>query len=182
MYLLVILVIATLNHQSMAKAAREVRNDLSCKVLREVVADNPDLQIKLNTDLANLPPQDHIVGGTRPQDAPLSHDRNLDTPHLETVHAGLRGTPKGEEHYQEFFTLYHQMMLPVTMRHLLPVGMVGLFALFILLMMLSTDDSRLFGAAQTISQDCVLPLMKKGISMEKQVLIIRLVAIVCGVV
>ena len=180
--LLVILVIATLNHQSMAKEAREVRNDLSRKVLREVVADNLALQAKLNTDLANLPPQDHIVGGIRPQDAPLSHKRNLDTPHLETVHAGLRNTPKGEEHYQEFFTLYHQMMLPVTMRHLLPVGMVGLFALFILLMMLSTDDSRLFSAAQTISQDCLLPLMKKGISMEKQVLIIRLVSIFCGVV
>ena len=178
--LLVILVIATLNHQSMAKEAREIRNDLSSKVLREVAVKDPALQTKLNARLAKLPPQDHIVGGTRPQDAPLSHDRNMDTPHLETVHAGLRGTPNGEAHYQEFFTLYHQMMLPVTLRHLLPIGMVGLFALFILLMMLSTDDSRLFSAAQTISQDCVVPFLKKGISMKTHVLVIRLVTIGCG--
>ena len=179
--LLVILVIATLNHKIMAPQAREVRNDLSCKVLREVAAGDHALQAKLKTELEKLPPSDHEIGGKRPQDAPLSHDKNLDTPHLETVHAGLRGTPNGEQHYQEFFTLYHQMMLPVTLRHLLPVGMVGLFALFILLMMLSTDDSRLFSAAQTITQDCVVPFLKQGISMKHHVLAIRLVSIGCGV-
>ena len=179
--LMVILVIATLNHQFMAKQAREVRNDLSAKVLREVIADNPDLQTKLNTELKKLPPCDHVIGGTRPQDAPLSHDANLDTPHLNAVHQGLRGISTGAQRYQEFFTLYHQMMLPVTLRHLLPVGMVGLFALFILLMMLSTDDSRLFSAAQTISQDCVVPFLKKDIPMKHHVLAIRLVAIGCGV-
>ena len=179
--LLVIMVIATLNHQSMAEKAREVRNDLSSKVLREVASDNPALQQKLNAELAKLPPRDHVIGGTRPQDAPLSHDVNLDTPHLEVVHNGLRGTPNGEENYQQFFTLYHQMMLPVTLRHLLPVGLIGLFALFIMLMMLSTDDSRMFSAAQTIAQDCVIPFMKNGLSMKAHVLVIRLVVIGCGV-
>ena len=135
--LLVIMVIATLNHQSMAEKAREVRNDLSSKVLREVASDDQSLQQKLNAELAKLPPRDHVIGGPRPQDAPLSHENNMDTPHLELVHNGLRAAPKGEEKYQQFFTLYHQMMLPVTLRHLLPIGMVGLFALFILLMMLS---------------------------------------------
>ena len=178
--LLVILVIAVLNHQLFAAKAREVRNDLSRIVLQEVTADDPMLQAKLNAGLSKLPQQDHVIGGTRPQDAPLSHEHNLDTPHLEAVHAGLRGTPKGEQKYQEFFTLYHQMMLPVTLRNLLPVGMVGLFALFILLMMLSTDDSRLFSAAQTITQDCVVPFLKKGLPMEKHVLAIRLVSIGCG--
>jgi Na+/proline symporter len=74
------------------------------------------------------------------------------------------------------------MMLPVTLRQILPGGMLGLFALFILLMMLSTDDTRLFSAAQTIAQDCVLPFMKDGVSPEKHVLIIRLVVIFCGLV
>ncbi|MBO4511622.1 MAG: hypothetical protein J5746_02540 [Victivallales bacterium] len=178
--LLVILVIATLNHNSMAKVGRDVRNDLSMKVLREVKADDPAWQAKIVAEMETLPPRDHVIGGTRPQDAPLSHDTNLDTPHLELVHKNLKDTPNGEKRYQEFFTLYHQMMLPVTLRHLLPVGMVGLFALFILLMMLSTDDSRLFSAAQTIAQDCVVPFMRKGIPMKYHVLVIRLVCIGCG--
>ena len=72
------------------------------------------------------------------------------------------------------------MMLPVTLRHILPTGLVGLFALFILLMMLSTDDSRLFSAAQTIAQDCVIPFMKSGLTTEKHVFIIKTVSILCG--
>ena len=178
--LLVIMVIATLNHQSLAKKAREIRNDLSRKVLREVVVDDKQLQEKLVDELESLPPRDHIIGGTREQDEPLSHEKNLDTPHLEVVREGLKDAPNGSKHYQEFFTLYHQMMLPVTLRHLLPVGMVGLFALFILLMMLSTDDTRLFSAAQTITQDCVIPFMKSGLSMKHHVMAIRIVAIFCG--
>ena len=179
--LLVILVIATLNHNHFAQPAKEIRDDLSRKVLREVCAQDIPMQDKINAQLAKMPPRDHIIGGTRPQDAKLSHDSNLDTPHLNLVHQNLKTLPGGEKKYQEFFTLYHQMMLPVTLRHLLPVGLVGLFALFIMLMMLSTDDSRLFSAAQTICQDCVVPFMKKGVSAEKHVLAIRLTTIGCGV-
>ena len=95
-------------------------------------------------------------------------------------HPDVNKAPDAEEKYQEFFTLYHQMMLPVTLRHILPVGMVGLFALFILLMMLSTDDSRLFSAAQTITQDCVIPFMGSNLTTEKHVFIIKIVSIICG--
>ena len=140
----------------------------------------PQLRQKLISDVKKLPPRDHVIGGKRPQDARLSHDANLDTPHLEAVHKGLKGSRNAEANYQQFFTLYHQMMLPVTLRHILPAGMLGLFALFVLLMMLSTDDSRLFSAAQTIAQDCVVPFMKKGFSTKTHVLIIRLVTIGCG--
>ena len=178
--LLVIMVIAVLNHNSMATLGKEVRDDLSADVLRDICPQNSDLHAQVNAELTEMPPRDHIIGGTRAQDAPLSHEKNLDTPHLNVVHAKFRNTPKGEEHYQEFYTLYHQMMLPVTMRHLLPVGLLGLFGLFILLMMLSTDDSRLFSAAQTIAQDCVLPFCKKGLSPQRHVLVIRLVSIGCG--
>ena len=179
--LLVIMVISMLNHPTFAKQAKDVRDNLSERVLSEVVNDDLKLQKKLVADLKALPPRDHIIGGTRPQDAPLSHEKNLDTPHLDTVHKGLKKTVNGEEKYQEFFTLYHQMMLPMTLRSILPVGLAGLFALFILLMMLSTDDSRLFSAAQTIAQDCVIPFMKQGLSTEKHVFIIRSVTIICGI-
>ena len=178
--LLVIIVISMLNHPSLAKDAKIIRDRLSEQVLTEVAAESPELKAKLIADVKSLPPRDHIIGGSRPQDAPLSHDVNLDTPHLETVHKGLAGTPDAEEKYQEFFTLYHQMMLPVTLRHILPVGMVGLFALFILLMMLSTDESRLFSAAQTITQDCIIPFMGSNLTTEKHVFIIKIVSVICG--
>ncbi|MBQ9502416.1 MAG: sodium:panthothenate symporter [Lentisphaeria bacterium] len=178
--LMVIMVISMLNHPSLAVDAKEIRDNLSERVLGEVPVETPQLRKKLIADVKKLPPRDHVIGGKRPQDARLSHDSNLDTPHLEAVHKGLKGSKNAEANYQQFFTLYHQMMLPVTLRHILPAGMLGLFALFVLLMMLSTDDSRLFSAAQTIAQDCVVPFMKKGFSTETHVLIIRLVTVGCG--
>ena len=179
--LLIIVVLCTLNHNNFAKEGKIIRDDLSQKVLQEVSADNLPLQKKINSKIASLPPRDHIIGGTRPQDAPLSHDKNLDTPHLQLVRDEFKSEPGGAKRYQEFFTLYHQMMLPVTLRHVLPVGMIGLFALFIMLMMLSTDDSRLFSAAQTITQDCIIPFMKNGLSMQTHVRILRWVTVFCGV-
>ena len=179
--LLIIVVLCTLNHNNFAEEGKIIRDDLSQKVLQEVSADNLPLQKKINSKIASLPPRDHIIGGTRPQDAPLSHDKNLDTPHLQLVRDEFKSEPGGAKRYQEFFTLYHQMMLPVTLRHVLPVGMFGLFALFIMLMMLSTDDSRLFSAAQTITQDCIIPFMKNGLSMQTHVRILRWVTVFCGV-
>lgn len=178
--LLVIMVISVLNHSSFAVKGKEVRDKLSAQVLQEVKADDVNIQNVINSKLQAMPPADHIIGGTRPQDAPLSHEKNLDTPHLDTVHSVLKDTPKGEKKYQEFFTLYHQMMLPVTLRSLLPTGLVGLFALFILVMMLSTDDSRLFSSAQTIAQDCIVPFMKKSFTPEQHVRVIRFTVIGCG--
>ena len=137
-------------------------------------------QVKYGTDILTRITY-ALEGGSRPQDAPLSQDKNMDTPHLELVKKHLNTTPEGAAKYQEFFTLYHQMMLPVTMRNLLPTGMVGLFALFILAMMLSTDDSRLFSAAQTIVQDCVLPFCKAGVSPERHVMLVKITVIGCGI-
>ena len=112
----------------------------------------------------------------------LSHDENLDTQHLTVVRREFGDTPEGNFKFQEFNTLYHQMMLPVAMKNILPAGMIGLFALFVLLMMLSTDDTRLFSAAQTIAQDCILPFMKDGVSVKTHVFIIRIVVVFCGLV
>ena len=179
--LLVLMVMAVLNHNSFAAKGKEIRDKLSAQVLQEVKSDDVNIQNVINSKLHAMPPADHIVGGSRPQDAPLSHEKNLDTPHLDAVHSVLKNTPKGEKKYQEFFTLYHQMMLPITLRSILPTGMVGLFALFILVMMLSTDDSRLFSSAQTIAQDCVMPFMKKGFTPEQHVLVIRISVIACGI-
>ena len=178
---LALLVLAVLNHKSFADKAKVIRDDLSGKVLAEVCIDLPSVQNDINGKLADMPARDHVIG--REGEYKLSHEKNEDTPHLNVVHERFKqgDVSNGEKRYQEFNTLYHQMMLPVTLKNLMPRGMIGLFALFVLLMMLSTDDSRLFCAAQTIAQDCVLPFMKKGVSMETHVFIIRLVVIGCGI-
>ena len=92
----------------------------------------------------------------------------------ETVDTGLPV-------YQKFRTLYYQLMLPVTMRNMLPKGALGLFCLMMVLLMLSTDDTRIFSATITVSQDVILPLRKKKLTPREHMWMVRWVAIGVGV-
>ena len=58
---------------------------------------------------------------------------------------------RANDDFQQCRTLYNQLSLSVTMRALLPHGLLGLFALLLFLAMLSTDDTRIYSAALTIA-------------------------------
>ena len=83
--------------------------------------------------------------------------------------------------FAKFRTLYYQLMLPVTLRNMLPGGMMGLFCVLMILLMLSTDDSRIFSAAITISQDVILPFRKKALTPKEHMWMIRWVSIGIGI-
>ncbi len=83
--------------------------------------------------------------------------------------------------FKQCRTLFHQLSLSVTMKELLPPGLFGAFALLLFLAMLSTDDSRIFSASLTISQDCILPFFPKGLSPRNHVRMIRLVTLGIGI-
>ena len=59
---------------------------------------------------------------------------------------------------------------------------MGLFALLMVLAMVSTDDSYIFSSTQTIAQDLVLPFFKQPPSMRLHIWIIRLCAISVGAI
>ncbi len=65
------------------------------------------------------------------------------------------------------------MMLPVTLRQILPTGVIGLFALLMLMLLVSTDDSRIFNASSTWVQDVILPFLKKVPSSKAHIAMLR---------
>jgi len=67
------------------------------------------------------------------------------------------------------------------MRKLLPTGLLGMFCLLLILAMISTDDTRIYSASLTITQDLVLPLCPNGLTPKQHILAIRLVSIGVGV-
>ncbi len=176
LYLLLALMVITLfNHQNFAPQAREVRAYISDRVTEEIITD-PGVRQKLQSELAALPVSSHTTG----VDAPLSQKVNLDTPYLETAMNTLSAGDGGLGQYQEFRTLYHQVMLPGVMRKILPVGLIGLFGLMMVLMMISTDDSRIFSASRTITQDVIMPLCKKAFDKEAHFKVVRWVTVGVG--
>ena len=176
--LIAVAILTVMNHINFAKDAREIRTQLSTQVAREV-APTPEIRDNIVTAVSNIPEHTHTIG----VDTPLSTKQNLDTPYLDAAKAELQADPagKGDALSQQFRTLYNQMMLSVSIRNILPPGILGLFLLLMVLAMISTDDSRIYSAAGTIAQDIVLPLCKKPLTPKQHMMMIRLVSLGIGV-
>ena len=170
--LISIAVITLLNHRNFADDAARVRGELGGKVA-ETVVSSASVRNALTDAMKKVPIERHEIG----RDPARSEKCNADTPYLESVRQVLAAEENGNALFQEFRTLYHQMMMAATMRNLLPVGMMGLFCLMMVLAMISTDDSRIYSAASTIAQDFILPLRKKPFTPAEHLRMIRLVAL-----
>lgn len=160
--LVAITVITVMNHEHFAPQAREIRTELSAKVSEEVIP-RQEQRNELNRKIAAIPEQHHRIG----IDAPLSRSANLDSVYLDTARETLGGDGNGNLNFQKFRTLYNQMMMPLALRKMLPTGLLGVFCLLMIMLMLSTDDSRIFNASVAIIQDLVLPFRKTPLSPQQ---------------
>ncbi len=177
--LIAITVITLMNHRSRAEEAKSVRDYVSTRIAGELVEDEA-VRAELLTRVHAVPPQIQEIGVS----PPLSQEQNLDTPMLNVVHETLKefeGESQGNDKFQQYRTLYHQMMFGASMRKILPPGLMGLFCLLMVLAMVSTDDSRIYSAAITLTQDVVLPLRKKGFTPRQHIWALRIVSIGIGV-
>ncbi len=178
-YVLIAVVIITyLNHEKYADKAHEVRLALTSQIAQEVVADK-NVRDAIAENVKALHGTKHVIG----KDAPLSDKNNIDTKYLEAGKKALvaKDPDTGNALFQKFRTLYYQLMLPVTLRQMLPSGTLGLFCLLMVLLMISTDDTRIFSAAITIGQDVILPLRKKPFTPREHMWMVRWVSIGIGV-
>lgn len=175
--LLSLAVIVFMNHIHFSEQATGIRRGLSQKIVSEIIAD-PGVRQQILDEALNIPAHHHNIG----RDTPLSQEKNLDTPYVDTLISVAETNPQANirEKVQEFRTLFHQLMLPAVLREILPPGLMGLFCLMIILMIISTDDSRIYSASLTLSQDFVLPLLKKTPTPRQHIRIIRLVTLGVG--
>ena len=173
--LIAIMLIVLLNHKDFSDVARRTRLKLCSKTAEEVM---PELRRKLEANVAAIGEQKHEIG----VDAPLSQKKNLDTVYFDAARKTYAGAPNANLHVQKFRTLYYQQLMPMTMRHLLPGWMLGLFALLIVMIMISTDNSRIFIISTAIAQDLVLPFLKKPMQTQHQLWLIRWLSVLTAVI
>ena len=112
---------------------------------------------------------------------PVSQQENPDTLYFQVVQKNLGDTPEGRHEFQKFRSTYNQMMMPTLIRKIFPVGMIGIFCLLMVMLLISTDDSRIFNASSCLFQDVVLPFFKARLSPEKHLLYLRLMTVGVGV-
>ena len=178
MVLIAISLITILHHKNFASDAKEIRTNISRKAAEELV-DNPKELAVLMEKVKAIPEHKHEKG----IDKPYSRKNSPDEVYFKTAQAQFGMDGVGSSKTQQFKTLFRQLLLPATFRHMLPVGLTGLFCMLILLFILSTDDSRIFCASSTIVQDCVVPFYKNGqLTPEKHVFYLRVLSILVGVI
>ena len=171
--LLSLFIVTVMNSGRFAEDAKNIRIALASKVVAETVQDNA-VRSKIIKDISKLPAAKHTIG----VDKPYSRKNNPDVAYLDTVHNNLKNTPEGNAVFQKFRTLYYQMMAPTLLRNKLPVGVMGLFILLMIMLMLSTDDSRIFNASSTLIQDVIMPFRKKPFEPKQHLFWLRAMSLV----
>ena len=146
----------------------EIRNEVSRRVLGEVLHD-PKREARIMGQVEAIPetlPADHYTQR-------LSQQHNLDTPYFDVVRRELGDSPQGRHEFQKFRSTYQQMMMPSVVRRMFPIGLIGLFCLLMVMLLISTDDSRIFNSSATLTQDVILPLFKNRITPKLHLALLR---------
>ena len=170
--LMALFMITVMQGSRFSDEARNVRVALVDKVAEETVSD-PAVKQDIIKKAASIPTAKHVIG----IDKPYSQKHNPDIPYLDAVHQQLKDTPEGNTTFQKFRTLYYQMMAPTLLRKKLPVGIMGLFLLLMVMLMLSTDDSRILNASSTLLQDVVMPFRQKPLQPKQHLFWLRIVSV-----
>ena len=185
-YLLIaITIIVVLNHKNYATEAKDIRDTISRRIAGDLCKD-PAVRDKVIAETTKIDKQEHeidiqAIREGRVPSSGLSQKNNLDEPYLKAARDAMPEGAEGNALFKQYRTLFKQMMMAMTMRKLLPPGMLGLFCLLLILAMVSTDDTRIYSSAITLSQDVVLPLIKKELTPKQHMWMIRIVAICVGI-
>ena len=179
--LFVLALLTVMNHKNFADDAHQIRQELSVRVSDELSSDG-DLVSAVGERLASLPVQHHEIG----VDPPLSRASNLDTPYLEAVRETyleqIEDSSAANKLYQGYRTTYMQQMLPMVIRNFFPKWLIALLVMLCILLVVSTDDTRIFDSTNTWIQDFILPFFKKPPSQRAHLLMFKTGVVLMGVV
>ena len=177
--LIAISIITTMNHVNFLPQAHKVRQELTCRVADEIVSNSKAKQAITEHAMALKVPE-------KTAQPRLERENNYETRFLNATRQELLKNMdvEGEANqlFQQFRSLYNQNMLPVALKNMMPPVMLALFVLLMIMLMVSTDDSRIFASAATIVQDIIVPLRKTPLTPEQHIKILKWMTLVVAVI
>ena len=159
-----------LNNAKFASDADACRQELASKVVSDVVSfENEDefqqeIGTFIETGVATVSIQKWIG-------EPVSEDS--DEPLRDSVKKVLSSKDKSES--QAFGTIFNQMRVPLALKHMLPIGVTGVFCALCIFLLISTDTTYMHSWGSIIVQDLILPIRGKPLTPHQQLRLLRLV-------
>ncbi len=160
-----------LNNIDFAKDAKICRQELATKVVSDVVANSAaDIEIKnalhgyIETGVLSDELKSKLV-------EPVAKDSK--EPLRDTVNHILASTDKKSA--QSFNTIFNQMRVPYALKHLFPVGVMGVFCALCIFLLISTDTTYMHSWGSIIVQDVILPIRGKPFTPKQQLRLLRLI-------
>ncbi|MDD5728202.1 MAG: hypothetical protein PHV59_06540 [Victivallales bacterium] len=154
-----------------AEAARKV---LAVKVIDEVCGDNKYAplrhEIKEYLKTGEISQKLHSRLNRTGEKIEIKSNQDM----IKTVtYSAVKTEDKSKA--QSFNTIYGQMLVPIAIRQILPVGITGIFCALAIFLMVSTDTTYMHSWGSIIVQDVILPFRKKPFRPHQQLTILRLV-------
>ena len=170
--LLAIAAFTYMKHVNYKPDATRVSKQLTLKTVFDIAHDQKfdivrnDLNdfIKQGKASANL---QALVGDKYDLSKPLLGSED----HKEIAKIALNSIDKAKG--LTFNTIYSQMLVPMAVREMLPVGITGIFCAIMIFLMISTDTTYMHSWGSIIVQDLILPFRKKGFKPETQLKMLR---------
>ena len=100
-------------------------------------------------------------------------------PYLDATKQGLANT-EYSGNVPTFNAIFGQMLVPIAMREMLPIGITGIFCALMIFLMVSTDTTYIHSWGSIIVQDLVVPFLKKPLTPKQQLTLLRCAAAFVG--
>lgn len=178
MYILLAIAAYTfLNNADFTKEATEVRKELAVKAMQDVAPENQFASVRAEV-------KDFVKSGkinTQLQ-ARINPGKKVDVKTVECVkpdeiinvaQAALKTEDKSKA--QVFKTIFGQMLVPLSIRHFLPIGVTGVFCAIMIFLLISTDTTYMHSWGSIIVQDIILPFRNEPFKPKQQLMLLRVI-------
>jgi Na+/proline symporter len=190
MYVLVpVVALAYFNSSKYAggpNGADACRTELATKVAQEVMAreslagPRQEVISFLNTgtitpNLRSLLDNTAPLATGNPSSASTGTSSVVASERVQVAQEAIRGTDPSAS--QTFGTIFRQMSVPMAVRRILPIGIVGAFCAIAISLLMATDSSYQHSWAAILVQDIIVPLRGKPLPPRKHLFLLRLMIV-----
>ena len=177
--LLAVAAFTYMTHVDFKKYADQVHQQLTQKTTEEIIhekrfdAIRPDVEAL--TSKGEITPNMRMIlrkSGKFDLSKPLDPSKYKDA-----AQAAVATVDKGKA--STMGTIYHQMLVPVAIREMLPMGITGVLCALMIFLMISTDTTYMHSWGSIIAQDIILPFRKEPFTPKQQLNLLR--CIIAGV-